>query len=305
LLVAFATAGGQAPKVIRVGADNDAFNFWMPPWARPDREYTSGVRGDLVYDGPLRLRGLDRLRRGVCGNTAAGCATSAVGIGQAIYTGDTGNPSESHRPNAGWLFLRLSERDSSARVTQDVSLEVGIVGPPALGEPMQKLFHALGPEYQRPVDWSRQRPFEAGFLARMARTTRHRELVAGGWQLVATSHLAGALGTILTSATGGGGVSAGVPLGGADARGWWPRLEIGADLRAHVVVRDEFIDGTFFRSSERVRRKALYDEERITFALRWSPVTISYRATRTGMQYRGQPAPAEWSTIELEWRPRS
>jgi len=98
------------------------------------------------------------------------------------------------------------------------------------------------------------------------------------------------------------GATAGVQLGGESAGKWWPRIEVGADLRGHVVARDEFLDGTLFRSSERVPRKTFYGEERVSLALRWYQIRIGYRATRTGLQYSGQPGPAEWSSLELEWR---
>jgi hypothetical protein len=292
----------QAPRAFRVGADNDAFNFWLPPWSRTDREYTSGVRGALDFDGPLNLPGLGRLRKMICKADSPGCATHAFSIGQAIYTGDAVETSASHRPNAGWLFLEMSERDSAANVVQEVRFAAGVVGPPALGEPMQKLFHSLGPEYQRPVDWRRQIPFEPGFVARMSRTTTHGEFESSAWRGGFTSHIGGAVGTILTSATGGVGTNAGMQFGGDSPRKWWPRLEIGAEVRGHFVARDEFLDGTFFRSSEQVARNVFYDEERLSLGLRWSQIRIGYRATRTGRQYNGQPGPAEWSSLDLEWR---
>jgi lipid A 3-O-deacylase len=298
------TSAAQSPRAIRVGADNDAFNFWMPPWDRTDREYTSGVRGTLEYDGGLKFPGLARLRRGVCGASSDGCASRSFSIGQAIYTGDTQFPSSSHRSNAAWLFIEAAERDSSARMVQDVQLAVGVVGPPALGEPMQKLFHSLGPEYQRPVDWRRQLPFEPGFVARLSRTAVNAAFSSSTWSGALTSHIGAALGTIVTSVTAGGGVRAGMQIGGEKAGAWWPRLEVGGELRGHLVARDEFLDGTLFRSSERVPRKPLYDEERLSLGLRWAQLAISYRANRTGLQYTGQPAAAEWSAIDLEWRPR-
>jgi lipid A 3-O-deacylase len=261
------------------------------------------VRGALEYDGPLRVGLLTRMRESVCAAAATGCATHWFGIGQAIYTGDTEFPSEAHRPVAAWLFVEAAERDSAAGVVQEMRLAVGVVGPPALGEPMQNLFHGLGPEYQRPpVDWQRQLPFEPGFLARITRTTTHGEFAAGPWSGGFTSHVGGALGTILTSATGGGGANAGVQLGGESAGKWWPRFEMGAELRGHVVARDEFLDGTMFRTSESVARKSFYDEEQLFIGLRWKQIALGYRATRTGLQYGGQPSPAKWSALDVEWR---
>jgi hypothetical protein len=39
----------QTPHVLLLRVDNDAFDFWMMPWNRPDEEYSSGVH--ITYDG--------------------------------------------------------------------------------------------------------------------------------------------------------------------------------------------------------------------------------------------------------------
>jgi len=49
--MAAGNASAQQLQSVSVRADNDAFNFWQAPYRRPDEEYTSGVRGSLVFFG--------------------------------------------------------------------------------------------------------------------------------------------------------------------------------------------------------------------------------------------------------------
>jgi hypothetical protein len=294
---------------VRVSADNDAFNFWIPPWARTDHEYTSGVHGALEFDGPLGWRLWPGPSR-----EAAHRTTHAFGLGQAIYTGepaadvngyvDPHRPlADQSRPNAGWLYLEAVERDSSERRTNEWSLNVGVVGPQALGERMQQFFHSLGPEYQRPPDWRRQLPFEPGFVARFTRTGRPLMSGGGGRMRAALlTEVGGAVGTIVTEATVGGGASADIILFGTSGAGSPLRLLLAANARARVVLRDEFLDGTIFRTSESVPKEPFVTEQRGTITVRWGPFDVTYRANRASRQYRNQPKPSSWGTIEAEWR---
>ncbi len=299
----------QGPAAVRVSADNDAFNFWLPPWARTDRDYTSGFAGSLDFHGRigwLRLPGRLEARRSARNGFTR---THSYTVGQAIYTGEVvsnDGGERSTRPNAGWLYFEVSEQDSSDRMAEEFRLAVGVVGPPALGEKMQRLFHSIAPEYQRPVDWARQLPAEPGFIARYTRTSRVAAFGIGSrWSGRLDSRAGVALGTVLTSVTGGGTARFSVPLGSPSAmqRGRWPSFEFSAEVLAHAVLRDEFVDGTFFRSSERLARSPFQDEERASLALHWSQVSVAYRVTRLSVQYHGQPSPASWGTLSTEWRP--
>jgi hypothetical protein len=311
LLLLPVVAGAQAPRAIRVGADNDAFSFWIPPWDRSDREYTSGVYGTLEYDGRSRWLNHRWLRRPECADP---CATSShsFSIGQAIYTGsfayeiETGMPIEGSvgRPNAGWLFVTLSDRDSSARVIEERSIAVGVVGTPALAEPMQQLFHALGPEYQRVQDWSSQLPFEPGFVARYSRETRRYDFgTVSGWHGGLAQRLGASLGTIHTGASAGGVVNLIAPPWFVSRSQFVPRLALRADANLQGVLRDEFLDGTFFRSSDRVSKLPFYGEYGFTAELRWSWGSVSYRGAYTGRQYKDQFRPMQWGSFGAEWRP--
>ena len=299
----------QKPVALRVSADNDGFNFWTPPWTRTDHEYSSGVWGTLEYAGSSPFLPLGLLRVPQC--RTAGCATHSVTLGQSLYTGEAppsvGVAPPAHpslRQHAAWLYLEAAERDSTANAVNEFRLAVGVVGPPALGEPIQKFFHVIGPAYPLPVDWRTQMPFEPGFVATAARTTRVGGFgETGGVHGLLRTRMAASLGTILTGATAGASGEVGIPVGPAAHNSAWPRAVFSAELVGHGVIRDEFLDGTFFSKSRRLAKSALFDEERASIELRWLFGSVAYRATRAGRQYDLQRAPMAWGTLYAEWRP--
>ncbi|MEA3246954.1 MAG: DUF2219 family protein [Gemmatimonadota bacterium] len=311
-LAACAT-GWRQPTSVRISTDNDAYLFWLPPWERTDHEYTAGARGTAEYAGPSGVLPLARWRR-PCREPAA-CMRHSFSLGQELYTGEppptpgvapAAHPS--HRTNAAWLYVEAAERDSIAGDAREVSVRVGVVGPPALGEPMQQFFHVIGPKYPLPVDWNRQLPFEPGFVATVA---RRRVLVSAGEPgasgtpggAALTARGSASLGTILTGASGGLTALGVFPLAGASQSGRWPRVSVSADATAYGVLRDEFLDGTFFRSSPRLAKRAIYGEGALSLGLWWSEVRLGYRVARTGARYDLQGAPFNWGTLTAEWRP--
>lgn len=303
-------SAAQEPLAVRIGSDNDAFTFWLPPWQRTDHEYTSGVYGTLEYAGGSSVLPLGRQRKAHCGAVPS-CAVHSFSLGQALYTGEE-PPAPglvpprhpSRRPNAGWLYIEAAERDSAGRDMTEYRLDAGVVGPPALAEPIQRFFHEIGPAYPKPVDWRHQLPFEPGVTATMVRT---HVVAAFGDAMGARGAIAMrgsvSLGTILTGATAGGTGSVSVPIGPAAHDKLWPRLAFSADADLHGVLRDEFLDGTFFRSSDHIAKNAGYDQERASLELQWTRFSAAFRATRAAPQYRLQQAPMVWGTLAVEWRP--
>ena len=315
--VAAEQAIAQRPSTVRVSADNDAFNFWLPPWERTDQEYTSGVQGTVGYEGRSRL--LRRFMPSVgatCGASAP-CARHSFTLGQAIFTGPAGSAASQSgmasgagtgvarrtRPNAGWLYLEASDRDSAGAIVTELSVAVGVVGPPALGETMQRFFHSMGAEFQRPVDWSRQLPFEPGFVARYTRTVYAYPWVDNDtWRAVPFTSLGAAVGTIRTEGVAGAGIRTDATLPGYASRWYVPLVEVSFDMHARGVIRDEFLDGAFFRSSERVPRRPFVLEQRFGIGLRWQQLSLGYRVIHAGRLYDAQPEDARWGALAAEWR---
>jgi hypothetical protein len=251
---------------------------------------------------PLRAR---------CDNPCT-TSTHSFSIGQSIFTGtfeyelQAGKHvgSSVGRPNAGWLFATLSDRDSTARAVEEYSVSVGVVGPQALAEPMQQLFHALGPEYQHEQNWSRQLPFEPGFVARYTRDGGLASVgAADDWNGSVRSRLGVSIGTIHTGASVGAVGAIHTPEWFRGRSAFIPRVTLRADFTQQAVLRDEFLDGTFFRSSDHVTKKLSYGEYGFTLQLSWSTVNVAYRGARTGKQYNGQFEPMSWGTLVTEWHP--
>ena len=72
------------PHTLSLRTDNDAFDFWMLPWNRPDDEYTSGVH--ITYDGgdaPWWARSFLR-RDGACTTGSHSCRSARAELGQDI-----------------------------------------------------------------------------------------------------------------------------------------------------------------------------------------------------------------------------
>jgi hypothetical protein len=168
---------------------------------------------------------------------------------------------------------------------------------------MQHLFHSLGPEYQQYTDWSRQLPFEPGFVARYTR--RNAVAAFGNGDHVRASlawNWGGAVGTIRTEAMGGGSAVADLLAFRAPGSESPLHLILEADARERLVLRDEFLDGTLFSSSESVLKEPFVAEGRASLTLRWRQIDLTYRASRTSRLYKTQPQTRSWGTIEAEWR---
>ena len=144
-----------AQTAVRVRADNDAFNFWQPPYDRPDEEYSSGVRLSFEYAGPATwVKQLGRFAA-VCDTKADGCVQQHTRtLGQNIYTAarhiDDPLPEPGSRPDAGVLWIEEVAQDARPFRRDEVTVRVGVTGEPSLARPMQQFFHGLSPGFQRP-----------------------------------------------------------------------------------------------------------------------------------------------------------
>lgn len=315
VLLGCAAAGalpGQPPIASRVRVDNDAFDFWLAPWNRPDEEYTSGVQASLQYSGYAWWHRAIGAVTGPCARTNDGCATRTYALGQQIYTaaGQVGQqaPAPGSRPSAGWLYASEVEQVATLSHLDESSLTFGVTGAPALASFFQRVAHGYAAAYNRPVDWSRQLPFEPGAIVRYERTQRVFAVDGGGWWGADVEpHLGAALGTVLTEGVAGIRTRVAFP-----ARHPWLAAQpsaglefsLFADAGMHGVVRNEFLDGTFFRSSEHVRSRPWVSELQGGFTIRWRQLGASYEAHRLGPEYLTRAGSHTWASISADWRLR-
>jgi hypothetical protein len=301
LLCAPLVAGAQTPRTVTLLLDNDAFNFWMMPWDRPDGEYTSGVH--ITYDG-IRPAGWSKRfwpAQSPCVRGTRACTSASAELGQDIYTpmlrASDPVPGNDARPSAGWLYLSQSARTLRPERADEITLTLGVTGPPSLARFTQHLAHSAAPEFNRPTDWSRQIEFEPGLMARYQQRRRVFE-IPGRFDVLPI--VAATVGNVNTSAELGVQSRAGWHL----RHPWLPEassatteISVVAGMTGRFVVRDIFLDGNTFRTSPRVGHRAFVGVGELGLQLRYKAFALGYNAYTSSRAYAAGPAWHPWSSM--------
>jgi hypothetical protein len=312
LVLYAAPVRAQSPSAVRIRADNDAFNFWLPPWSRPDEEYTSGVHATLEVGGEAWWARFLGGRVAPCRPGLERCASRTLTLGQDMYTaarqiGDTATPPGS-RPSAGWLYAEETSRVATKTHLDEMSIALGVTGSPAAAQITQRLAHDMAPRFNRPIDWSQQVPFEPGIILRYERTQRMLAIGDGTWLgAELRPHGGASIGNIITEGVAGVRAQAGI----SPRHPWLPSDDTGgaeltlfADFTEHGVARNEFLSGTLFRESAHVQTRPWLAESQVGGTVRWHGLGVTYRAVRMGSEYTTHIGSHAWSSIETEWRVR-
>ena len=295
-----APASAQSVRTFAMRADNDAFDFWMLPWNRPDREYTSGVH--LTYDGGDAPWWARRLLAGrPCTAESRACRTSRLEIGQDIFTplvatGDTAAPTD--RPNAGWLYLSESARSLTVDRSDELTISVGVTGPPSLARLTQHIAHDMGPAYNRATDWSRQIGFEPGVIARLEHAIRVATPMDTPLGAELVPRVGASVGNVMTAAD----IGARIRFGWRMSHPWLPpSRDIGFDVvagaSARAVARDMFLDGNTFRDGPRVGHEPFLESGELGFEFHARGIAIGYRAVSDSRAFRAGPKWHPWGSM--------
>jgi lipid A 3-O-deacylase len=314
LLSLLPAAAGAQVRAVRLTLDNDAYNFWVPPLTRPDREYTNGVSASLeTAGGPLWATRLAPKAKPCAGGESAdsACVSTTWAFGQKIFAPrrDGVIMAAGDRPYAGWLSLSATGRLATPRARRSVGVEVGVSGPPSLGETVHKAWHRIG-GFWEPVGWGYQVGFEPAVAVRYDEARLLGELRAGDARVLAIAPEWGAsVGNLLTEAHAGVRASAGVnvphPWSRAADRGAGPvSLYAVAAARQDVVAHNLFLDGTTFGDGPRVERRPLVFRYELGGGVRYKQLTLEYRSSTRGREYETEPSGHTYSTFELTYRPR-
>lgn len=299
--VPFGAAVAQSPRTISLRIDNDAFDFWMLPWNRPDEEYTSGVH--ITYDGG-RAPWWSRMLFGAgqaCTIGVGECKTARAEIGQDIYTPavsrDDPHAASDARANGGWLYLSQTSRTLRESRADEWTLALGVTGPPSLARFTQQVAHSMAPEFNRPTDWTRQIAFEPGGILQYQQ--RRVAAADAGWLGVdVIPSMTLSAGNVLTAAELGFQTRVGWNL----AHPWLPRprrssIVIFAGASSRAVARDIFLDGNTLRPSMRVGHEPLVNAGEAGIELRVRAISLTYRAVSQTRSYARGPNWHPWSSI--------
>ncbi len=306
-LAALPLLAAVAP-VARAGDETSASNHWRTTileendslYTHTDKHYTQGLRISALSP-PIAAanwaNGLyDWERIFPTAFALNGTRRAAVFIGQSIFTPvniDIKPPDPRDRPYAGWLYSGVSLLEARDDQLQNLELDLGVVGPGALGKQVQNDWHQFVGIHQA-RGWSSQLQNEPGLVLSYERLWRvpvpflswGSDGVENGIDIV--PQLGGSTGNIFTYGEAGallrigrhleadyGPVRIRPSLSGTD---YFDPSHLDDDIgyyifagaEGRVVARDIFLDGNTFRQSPSVEHKTFVADLQAGLSVFWS-----------------------------------
>lgn len=296
-----------------IRADNDAFNFWRGIHDRPDKEYTNGDEVTVEVSAAPWWGRRFASHLEPCTGTASPtgrCLTTAFSIGQDMYTPKSSRePRETtdwqdDRPYAAWLYASGEARVLGEESMRTVSLALGVVGPPALGEIAQRTAHRLSGVYdQDPIGWDTQVGFEPGIMV-SGRSVRRfvGRMPSGRAVMDFIPQIGASFGNVLTEAEGGFQLRAGTNLSSPWwSNGWSGRapveLYVLGGLRGEAVAHNITLDGNTLGAGRRVDRVPFVGEYSVGVGGRFGGFVAEWRAVTRSREYTTGPMEHAYSTL--------
>lgn len=281
-LVCAVPAGAQGVRSATLRLDNDILAL-RGRGAPADYDYTQGLVVGVELDSALRwMTG----RLPACGaSVTAPCLRTALEVGQRIYTPrrDAPTPIPGERPYAAWLYAGGGVARESADGVRSLEMELGVTGPPALGEAVQNGVHRLtGSERQE--GWAQQTGFEPGILLRFRETRRW-----GGGAARIVPAIRVEAGNVRTGAAVGASALLGRGTGAYARLGGWQEW----------VVRDIFLDGNTLCGRSTARKLPFVGEGEAAAGYRAAKWSAEYRFVVRSREYRAQPGHHDYGSVVL------
>jgi hypothetical protein len=318
-------AGAWDGGVLTIQIEND----WFAGPGNKDRHYSTGLRANWMspnlYDAPEFVRDFTDLPEYLLsffdGRTAGQVKRRyGISVGQSLYTPEdkqTKSLIEDERPYAAWLYLGLSLQtirydaakpdNKQDAIRQDTwQLDVGVIGPMALGRQVQNNFHELinAPQSR---GWDNQLHNEPGINLTFERKWRIGRAVLLDEPVKLRSDIVPmvglSLGNVNTYAAAGAIVRLGQDLGNdfgpprirpslpgsetfdlEDRFGWY----IFAGFEGSAVARNIALDGNTFRDSHSVDKNVFVGDLMAGFAVFMGRTRLAYTHVLRTKEYKGQ-----------------
>lgn len=295
LLVAPSARAEFPAGTFTIQAENDRI-------ANTDRHYSHGTRltwvSDRVTDGPAwAMDFLERLY------PLAELRAERVGfiLGHSIFTPeDTATTAQvvGDRPYAGWLYGGISVHAETTRrfngatlsILDGIELDLGVVGPAALGEEVQNTVHYIIGVSQS-NGWDHQLHNEPGVMLIFERKWRPEPWLIGGLQADVVPSLGGTIGNVLTQASAGAilrlgeqlSVDYGPPhvrpslsglaaIDDVDGLAWY----VFGGAEGRLVAHSIFLDGNSFSGGPAIDRRPFVGDVQAGAALVYGPARLAF-----------------------------
>ncbi len=284
-----------------------------------DSNYTNGFR--VSYMSPETVPyWLERSANVLPLLDIAGNKRWGFAVGQNIYTPNDislSTPPLTDRPYAGWLYGTATLISDNTKTLDTFQLTLGIVGPSALGEPVQDSVHNLI-DYQQPQGWDHQLKDEPGIILGYDRKWRSlAEFSPFGFGADITPSVGMNLGNVDTSANIGLMARLGRDLpsdygpplikpsiSGSDffvptkKFGWY----IFGGIEGRAVAQNIFLDGNSFRESPSVDKNIFVGGVQYGIAFTFNDMRISYTQVQRTKEYKTQTEQDQYGAITLSFR---
>ena len=324
MLVAAASSGTAMSEEVEYKSPGGtaSITFENDLFGNADRDYTNGIRFDYISERN-ELPWLGRVaRRNLGWMTDARDWYMTYAIGQNMFTPsdiELTIPAEGERPYAGFLYGGIGLAADSGNRLDVVALEIGMVGPSALGEETQKLVHNIVGAAE-PEGWDTQLQDEPGFRLTFERKFRFQsdipldvmDLSAGF-----APHFNLSLGTIDTSAGIGGTFRIGQDLAddygpprvrpavsspgffrNEDGFSWY----LFAGLEGRVVARNLFVEGNTFQGVKGVDPSRFVADVQIGAAIQLGDVEFAYTHVIRSQEYEIQDKLSDFGSLNLRYK---
>ncbi len=245
---------------------------------------------------------------------------ASLALGQNLYTPEDISTTElvvDDRPYAGWLHADLGLVGMTDEVLRTMQLSLGLVGPAAGGEQLQKWFHEVidSPE---PMGWHNQLNNELTLMLVFEQKWRNiRKTGFLGLDLDLSPHGSVALGNVFTYGGVGGTIRLGqglqrdfgpprippappgsgyfVPGGGF---GWY----IFGGLDGRLMLRNIFLDGNTFSASHSVDKNLLVGDIVGGLAISGLGMRLGLTYVQRSPEFKGQHSPDHFGSITISFQ---
>ena len=321
LLLLPAAAEAQAPAPVpRDAVSNLTFTYENDQFGGADKYYTTGWQlawRSTAPDLPPAIASAVAWSRLLFPQD--GTVRWGLALGQNIYTPDDTTlqiPDPKDRPYAGWLYGSLTVASFTERSIGSVELQLGVVGPAALGEQVQNNVHwLLGIETS--AGWDYQLDNEPGINLIFSRQWRYSWPLFGdpdGLAYGIVPSVAASLGNVQTYAAAGFMMKFGSNLtsdfgpqrirpavgGSAFFRpngrwGWY----ILAGVEGRAIARDIFLDGNTWADSRSVDKKPFVGDAIFGAVLIMPWARLTYTHTFRSEEFEGQGKKTQFGSVSL------
>lgn len=290
-------------RFITFSIENDKFG------GGTDQHYTSGVRASYLNTDAHIPEIIGEIADFIPGFAVNEATSIMYSIGQNLYTPRDiaePEPQPGERPWAAWAYGSAAMLTPRGNRMDELELTLGMVGPAALGEPIQRITHELL-NVQIPEGWDHQLHNEPGLIISWKRRwPRFYDFDFGPFYGALEPNVDVTLGNIYTYAGTGvmlrfgpyndrfqdapPRVRPGIPGTGyfeAPRRhnlSWYAVM--GVDGRA--IARNIFLDGNSFRSSHSVDKRYFVADLTAGAAVTFDRFRLGYSMVYRSEEFRGQ-----------------